>query len=179
MNFYPGRKNMFLKIKNKSRFVTVSFLLASLVTVISSASAVQEPEPDPGGDRTLTFDFTVENCSDADEPATWNPRMDSAPTTVQSGSEEEVFSVLTRLQNGVSGCDDGSMNVNGAINASFTIEPNAGEKVGDWWETIDCFPYCAASDNGEIKEIISGSYRVPLISPGSHTGTINLTWTPE
>ena len=130
---------MLLKIKNKSRFVTVSFLLASLVTVITSASAV--PEPDPyGGDRTLTFDFTVEDCSDADEPATWNPSIESAPITVQSGSAEEVFSVLTGLQNGVSGCADGSMNVNGGINASFTIEPN----VGDWWETIDCAPYCAA-----------------------------------
>jgi hypothetical protein len=163
-----------LKIKNKSRFVTVSFLLASLVTVISSASAVPEPEPEPGGERTLTFDFTVEDCSSADEPATWNPRMDSAPITVQSGSEEEVFSVLTRLQNGVSGCADGSMDVNGAINAFFEIEPN----FGDWWETIDCVPYCAASDNGVIKESISGSYRVPLTS-GSHTGTIILTWTPE
>ena len=168
---------MLLKIKNKSRFVTVSFLLASLVTVITSASA--EPEPDPGVTRTLTFDFTVEDCSDADEPATWNPSMDSAPTTVQSGSEEEVFSVLTGLENGVSGCDDGSMNVNGAIGASFTIEPNAGEKVGDWWETIDCNPYCAASDTGEIRQRISGSYRVPSIPSGSHTGTIILTWTPE
>jgi len=137
--FFPGRKVVLLKIKNKSRFVTVSFLLASLVTVISSASAVTEPEP--GGERTLTFDFTVEDCG---------------------------------LQNGVSGCDDGSMNVNGAINASFAIEPN----FGDWWETIDCAPYCAASDNGVIKESISGSYRVPLTS-GSHTGTIILTWTPE
>jgi|LakMenE01Jun11ns_1017448.scaffolds.fasta_scaffold9525309_1 hypothetical protein len=170
--FFPGRKVVLLKIKNKSRFVTVSFLLASLVTVISSASAVTEPEP--GGERTLTFDFTVEDCSDADEPATWNPSIESAPSTVQSGSAEEVFSVLTGLQNGVSGCDDGSMNVNGAINASFAIEPN----FGDWWETIDCAPYCAASDNGVIKESISGSYRVPLTS-GSHTGTIILTWTPE
>ena len=172
---------MFLKSKNKFRFVTVSFLLASLVTVITSASAVPEPEPEPGGtrSRTLTFDFTVEDCSDADEPATWNPRMDSAPTTVQSGSEEEVFSVLTRLQNGVSGCDDGSMNVNGAINASFTIEPNAGEKVGDWYETIDCFPYCDARLlDGEIRERISGSYKVPSLPSGSHTGTISLTWTP-
>ena len=160
------------KIKNKSRFVTVSFLLASLVTVISSASAV--PEPEPGGESTLTFDFTVEDCSSADEPASWNPSIESAPTTVQSGSEEEVFSVLTGLQDGVSGCDDGSMNVNGALSSSFTIEPNEG----DWWETIDCVPYCAASDNGVIKESISGSYRVPLTS-GSHTGTIVLTWTPE
>ena len=170
--FFPGRRVVLLKIKNKSRFVTVSFLLASLVTVITSASAV--PEPEPGGTRTLTFDFTVEDCSDADEPATWNPRMDSAPTTVQSGSGEEVFSVLTRLLNGVSGCDDGSMNVNGALSSSFTIEPNEG----DWWETTDCVPYCAASDNGEIRERISGTYRVPLTS-GSHTGTIILTWTPE
>lgn len=162
------------KIKNKSRFVTVSFLLASLVTVISSASAV--PEPEPGGERTLTFDFTVEvdNCSDADVPASWNPSIESAPTTVQSGSVEEVISVLTGLQNGVSGCDDGSMNVNGSLSSSFTIEPNEG----DWWETIDCVPYCAASDDGEIRERISGSYRVPLTS-GSHTGTIILTWTPE
>jgi hypothetical protein len=168
------------KIKNKSRFVTVSFLLASLVTVITSASAAPEPEPEPGGTRTrtLTFDFTVEDCSDADEPATWNPRMDSAPTTVQSPSLEEVFSVLTGLQNGVSGCADGSMNVNGAINASFTIEPNAGEKVGDWWETIDCDPYCDASYNGDIREEILGSYRVPSLISGSHTGTIILTWTP-
>jgi hypothetical protein len=173
--FFPGRRVVLLKIKNKSRFVTVSFLLASLVTVISSASAVPEPEPEPGGDRTLTFDFTVEDCSSADEPATWNPRIESAPTTVQSGSAQEVFSVLTRLENGVSGCADGSMNVNGAINASFTIEPNEG----DWWETIDCAPYCAASDNGEIRERISGSYIVPLIAPGPHTGTIILTWTPE
>ncbi len=170
---------MLLKIKNKSRFVTVSFLLASLVTVITSASAVPEPEPEPGETRTLTFDFTVEDCSDADEPATWDPSIESAPTTVQSGSAQEVFSVLTGLENGVSGCADGSMNVNGAINASFTIEPNAGEKVGDWWETIDCFPYCAASDNGEIRARISGSYIVPSLPSGSHTGTITLTWTPE
>ena len=173
--FFPGRRVVLLKIKNKSRFVTVSFLLASLVTVISSASAVPEPEPETGGDRTLTFDFTVEDCSSADEPATWNPRIESAPITVQSGSAEEVFSVLTRLQNGVSGCDDGSMDVNGAITALFTIFPNEG----DWWETIDCDPYCDASYDGEIRETISGSYRVTSLISGSHTGTINLTWTPE
>ncbi len=165
---------MLRKIKNKSRFVTVSFLLASLVTVITSASAVTEPEPEPPGTRTLTFDFTVEDCSDADEPATWNPRMDSAPTTVQSPSAEEVFSVLTGLQNGVSGCADGSMDVKGAIAASFTIEPNEG----DWYETIECSPWCEASYSGDITEEISGSYMVPSLISGSHTGTIILTWTP-
>jgi hypothetical protein len=54
-----------LKIKNKSRFVTVSFLLASLVTVISSASADTED---------LSFELTVESCG---VPADWAPLVNS------------------------------------------------------------------------------------------------------
>lgn len=56
---------MLLKIKNKSRFVTVSFLLASLVTVISSASADTED---------LSFELTVESCG---VPADWAPSVNS------------------------------------------------------------------------------------------------------
>jgi hypothetical protein len=51
-------------IKNKLRFVTVSLLFASLVTVISSASA-----------ENLDFELTVESCGDS-EPG-WEPAVNS------------------------------------------------------------------------------------------------------
>jgi hypothetical protein len=59
---------MFLKSKNKFRFVTVSFLLASLVTVISSASA------DTTEDVFIPFEVGAPvYCSDDDVPASWMP----------------------------------------------------------------------------------------------------------
>ena len=64
MNFYPGRKVMFLKIKNKFRFVSISLLLASLVTVVSSASADETGEFD--------FDLTVE-CAGTTPSGSWAP----------------------------------------------------------------------------------------------------------
>ena len=66
MNFYPGRKVVFPFIKNKFRFVTVSLLFTSLVTVVSSASAEEE---------VLNFSITVEDCTVSDTPPTWNPTI--------------------------------------------------------------------------------------------------------
>ena len=67
MNFYPGRKVMFLKIKNKFRFVSISLLLASLVTVVSSASAEETGEFD--------FDLTVE-CAGSTPSGSWAPVLE-------------------------------------------------------------------------------------------------------
>jgi hypothetical protein len=68
MNFYPGRKNMFLKIKNKFRFVSISLLLASLVTLVSSASAEETEEFD--------FQLTVE-CAGETPFGTWEPVLET------------------------------------------------------------------------------------------------------
>jgi hypothetical protein len=67
MNFYPGRKNMFLKIKNKFRFVSISLLLASLVTLVSSASA----------EGTGEFDFELNvACAAAPSSGSWAPVLE-------------------------------------------------------------------------------------------------------
>jgi hypothetical protein len=67
MNFYPGRKVVFLKLRNKFRFVSISLLLASLVTVVSSASADETGE--------FAFDLTVE-CAGFTPSGTWAPVLE-------------------------------------------------------------------------------------------------------
>jgi hypothetical protein len=79
MNFYPGRKNMFLKIKNKFRFVSISLLLASLVTLVSSASAEEETGE--------LFDFVLNvACAPEQTSASWAPVLEK----YWVGTEEAV-----------------------------------------------------------------------------------------
>ena len=82
MNFYPGRKNMFLKIKNKFRFVSISLLLASLVTLVSSASADETGE--------FYFELNVE-CAAAPSFGSWAPVLE---TYFVDSREEIVASPL-------------------------------------------------------------------------------------
>jgi hypothetical protein len=164
MNFYPGRKVMFLKIKNKFRFVSISLLLASLVTVVSSASAEEE---------VLTFSITVEDCTVSDTPPTWNPTIATGDgITVQPGSSENMVTALTGFIDGSTTCGDDSMAVNGSLASDLLITPNDG----DWWENSECLGGCVAS---EAEESVWGSYRVPAEVTGPYSGTLTLTWTPE
>ena len=77
-----GRKVVFPNIKNKFRFVTVSLMLGSLVTVISSAAATP-PDPD------LEFTLSITSCGDS--AANWSPDfesyyLDSASPTLWTGT---------------------------------------------------------------------------------------------
>ena len=164
MNFYPGRKVVFPFIKNKFRFVTVSLLFTSLVTVVSSASAEEE---------VLNFSITVEDCTVSDTPPTWNPTIATGDgITVQPGTSENMVTALTGFSDGSTTCGDDSMAVNGSLASDLLITPNDG----DWWENSECLGGCVAS---EAEESVWGSYRVPAEVTGPYSGTLTLTWTPE
>jgi hypothetical protein len=159
---------VFFIIKNKLRFVTVSLLLTSLVTVVSSASA-------EGGDVELGFSFTIPDCTVSDELPSWSPTID--PTTdgleVAPGSEYNTVTAVTGFDNGYTDCLDGSMDVNGEVVSTIDIAGGEG-----WWKDTDCPPgYCVASE-GLVS--VSGHYDVPgdaILT--TYSGTLNLTWTPE
>jgi hypothetical protein len=82
MNFYPGRKNMFLKIKNKFRFVSISLLLASLVTLVSSASA--------DGTGEYYFDLNVECAAESPSSGSWAPLLEKYSVDLIDGPPVEA-----------------------------------------------------------------------------------------
>ena len=150
-------------IKNKFRFVTVSLLLTSLVTIVSSASAESEE---------LGFSFEIPVCTVPDEPPVWSPTID--PTTdgltVERGTTRNTVTVLTRFENGYSECAGGSLDVNGTVLMDIVI---AG---GESWVTdTDCgLGYCMASDS---LVSLSGYFDVPSnATRTTYSGTLTLTW---
>jgi len=160
------RKIVFPNIKNKFRFVTVSLLLASLVTVISSASALTEPEP---------FSFTVTNCTEGDDLASWSPSIDPALTdeTVEAGDTGNVY-VVTGFENGMSGCDYTPILVDGRVTSTLVI---TGVEALDWNILSACSAGCDADDT---VFGISGTYVVPTSTPGEtiFSGVFTLIWAP-
>ena len=159
MNFYPGRRVVLLKIKNKSRFVTVSFLLASLVTV-SSASAEE---------AGMDFSFTVQDCTD--NAATWSPQIQNDGLTVDPGSENNAITASTGFANGTP-CGANSMEVNGTVDSNLVIDADGGINLDS-----EClFDSCLASED---LVSVSGYYDVPMDAVGTYSGRLTLTWTPE
>jgi hypothetical protein len=148
-----------LKIKNKSRFVTVSFLLASLVTV-SSASAE---------DAGMDFSFTVQDCTA--NAATWSPQIQNDGLTVYPGSRNNEITAVTGFANGTP-CGANSLEVNGSV--ASTLEISA---PGMWALNSDCvLGSCTASED---LVSVSGYYDVPSDAVGVYSGRLTLTWTPS
>jgi hypothetical protein len=171
-----GRKVVFPNIKNKFRFVTVSFLLAIMATAISSASAA--PDPDD-----LSFDLSISAC--ANSAADWAPAFreyqinESAvqewygltPILAQQGDRVTIFTNL----NWTLGSDDCgatlAVNQTGTFSAEFvgldgtyfptstTMSPASDTEVSNYFD----IPDNAAITNGEIN-LVEATYR--------------LTWTP-
>ena len=152
---------MFPNIKNKFRFVTVSLLLASFVTVISSASA-----------EDVDFSFEVTDCTLADMPASWLPSLDPSSDSVVDPGFNGTVIALTGFSDGSTDCGDGSMDVTGLVDSSLTIA--GGES---WITNTDC----GAGGCTAISSLtsVSGYYDVPLEAVGGiYNGTLTLTWTP-
>jgi len=162
-----GRKVVFPNIKNKFRFVTVSLLLASLVTVISNASAAPDPDVD------LPFNFSVTDCSDSDTDPDWSPTIDSmlTDTSVEVGETGGV-SVIYSFLDGMTSCmDPGYLDhlVGGNVSTSLVI---TGES---WGASTECDESCGVT-TADIG--VSGTYTVPSDAGGPYSGVFSLTWTP-
>ena len=179
---------MFSDIKNKFRFFTVSFLLASLVTVVSSASAEETPNPCLGeggdGDCDLGFDVQVTSCTDGDVPAFWEPSIDVGSTSISvaAGGTGDVV-VLTGLTDGYLGCDDERGDVTGFIDSTFIINnPDPTKDLLDVSRltTPSCaVPSCnARTSSGPLPSLTWTFYLDPLAESGNYNGDITLTWTP-
>jgi len=135
-------------------------LLASLVTVISSASAE---------DAGMDFSFTVQDCTA--NAATWSPTIQNDGLTVYPGSENNEITAETGFANGTP-CGANSMEVNG--NVASTLEITGGEM---WTLSSDCvFGSCTASED---LVSVSGYYDVPSDAVGVYSGRLTLTWTPS
>jgi hypothetical protein len=167
MNFYPGRKNMFLKIKNKFRFVTVSFLLASLVTMISSASADDTTQD-------VFFPFEVEaplppECSYDDVPATWMPENATGALVVNPGDSVTVR-VDPNFEHGITNCPDYSLDTTGYVTSTLTVPEG-------WTSSTECHPENPCTADPEEREI-DGYFTVPLNAElrNNYVATFTLTW---
>jgi hypothetical protein len=166
MSFYPGRKVMFLKSKNKFRFVTVSFLLASLVTVISSASA------DTTEDVFIPFEVEAPvDCSDDDVPASWMPENISGAIVVNPGDSVTV-SVNPNFENGITDCPGSSLLLTGYVISTLTVPDG-------WTSSTECYVegpvVCTAALE---EEDVEGYFTVPLGADlrNDYVATFSLTW---
>jgi hypothetical protein len=184
-----GRKVVFPNIKNKFRFVTVSLLLASLVTVVSGASA--EPDPDFISPRTgsdLAFTVDVTSCSEGGFFAYWTPSITSdLRVEVEAGGSSTV-TALTGLTDGVTNCVDELRNVSGYVDGTLSItNPDpSGPAILDpdpmSVPQMTCGPGCAARDmgSGDLLDSVTMTFDVnPLAVSGNYPGVITLTWTPD
>ncbi len=156
---------MFLKSKNKFRFVTVSFLLASLVTVISSASA------DTSEDVFIPFEVgDPVDCSDDDVPASWAPENISGELVVNPGDSVTV-SVDPNFEHGITECPGSSLNTTGYVISTLTVPD-------DWTSSTECHPgtdHCTADPE---ERDIEGYFTVPLDAElrNDYVATFSLTW---
>lgn len=149
---------MFFNIKDKFRFVTVSLLLGSLVTVISSASA-----------ESILFDIDVTECTETDS-ADWSPSVDDVDV---NAGDSGTATVTTGFTDGTSVCG-GELPVDGTVSASLSISD--GLVPMDWIITTECSASCAAS---EARTEIDGTFDVPLAADaGLYSGTFTVLWFP-
>lgn len=156
---------MLLKIKNKSRFVTVSFLLASLFTVISSASA------DTTEDVFIPFEVEAPvDCSDDDVPASWMPENISGAIVVNPGDSVTV-SVNPNFENGFTDCPGSSLDLTGYVISTLTVPDG-------WTSSTECRlggPVECTAALGE--EDVEGYFTVPSgAALGDYMATFILTW---
>ena len=149
-------------IKNKLRFVSVFLLLASLVTVVSSASA----EPEPAG---MDFSFNVQDCTA--NAAIWSPQIQNDGQNVYPGSTNNTITAITGFVNGTP-CGGNSMEVNGTVDSNLEIDAGGGINL----DSQCLFDSCLASVD---LESVSGYYDVPMDAVGTYSGRLTLTWTPE
>ena len=159
---------MFLKSKNKFRFVTVSFLLASLVTVISSASA------DTTEDVFIPFEVEAPvDCSDDDVPASWMPENISGAIVVNPGDSVTV-SVNPNFENGITDCPGSSVPLTGYVISTLTVPDG-------WTPSTECYVggpvVCTAALE---EEDVEGYFTVPLGADlrNDYVATFSLTWIP-
>ena len=156
---------MFLKSKNKFRFVTVSFLLASLVTVISSASA------DTTEDVFIPFEVeSPVDCSDDDVPASWMPENISGAIVVNPGDSVTVR-VNPNFEHGITDCPGSSLNTTGYVISTLTVPDG-------WISSTECHPdtdHCIADP---MEEDVEGSFTVPSDAElrNDYIATFSLTW---
>ncbi len=152
---------MFFNIKDKFRFVTVSLLLGSLVTVISSASA---------DTQIIDFDIDVTECTETGF-ASWSPSV--ADVLVNAGDVAATATVTTGFTDGISVCG-GTLPVDGTVSASLSIS-RASIPVTDWNIAVtECSASCAAS--AALTEIDAG-FDVPLdADDGLYSGTFTVNW---
>ena len=179
INFYPGRKVVFLKIKNKFRFVSISLLLASLVTVVSSASADETGE--------FAFDLTVE-CAGSTPSGSWAPVLEkwsisgvdnivsfpsgylpAFPISARPGQTVEI-QIFLNWEDGTD-CSGTTVPVTGEFSGIFVGLPTgyANDSSGLIVEEVGYAPDTEINDFFDIpvdapNDVISGSYQ--------------LTWTP-
>jgi hypothetical protein len=162
---------MFLKSKNKFRFVTVSFLLASLVTVISSASADTED---------LVFEFTVESCG---VPADWTPSINSyLVNDVLSGVDGPIYftakpGATVEMEIGLYWTDgfvdcDSPQSPTGNVTGVFKGLP-AGFFNDESFTIVSETVFAGASTINDYFDIPSEALAETV------TGSYELTWTPE
>ena len=157
---------MFLKSKNKFRFVTVSFLLASLVTVISSASA------DTTEDLFIPFEVEAPvDCSDDDVPASWMPENISGAIVVNPGDSVTV-SVNPNFEHGITDCPGSSLLLTGYVISTLTVPDG-------WTSSTECYiegpVVCTAALE---EEDVEGYFTVPLGADlrNDYVATFSLTW---
>ncbi len=167
------RKIVFPNIKNKFRFVTVSLLLASLVTVISSASAT--PDPDD-----LGFSLNVAACENRGaewEPAFTEYRINTSPgepwigdvpISTRQGDTVEI-TVALNWDPGTDDCGESfGVGPTGTYDAAFVFP----------------FDYLVLSSTSTVggstgETFDSNSFDLPTDTPvGIGLVTYQLTWTP-
>jgi hypothetical protein len=173
-----GRKVVFPNIKNKFRFVTVSLMLGSLVTVISSAAATP-PDPD------LEFTLSVTSCGDS--AADWSPDFESyylhgesptlwtgtTPISAPQGSSVN-FTVDLGWIDGSTDCGMMILNPTGSVTGIFDgLPPSFITQV------------LGASISAPFMSTITDYFTIPddaLITDNDLNlpveGTYELTWTP-
>ena len=134
-------------IENKLRFVSVFLLLASLVTVVSSASA------DEYGEVEIPFTVALDDCGAEDELATWSPINATGDLLVYPGDAVTVVADPQFLD-GYTNCSDYSLDATGYVTSDIELP------IG-WTGTVECDneePRCQA-DPGEHE--IEAFFTVP------------------
>ena len=176
MSFYPGSKVVFLKLKNKFRFVSISLLLASLVTVVSSASADETGE--------FAFDLTVE-CAGSTPSGSWAPVLEkwsvgmgdnivtfpsgyspAFPISARPGQTVEI-QILLNWSNGTD-CSGTTVPATGEVRGIFVglptgyrnhISGSIVEEVGNAPDA-EINDFFDIPDDAALNEGISGSYEL-------------------
>ena len=156
---------MFLKSIHKFRLVTVSFLLAGVVTAISIASA------DTTEDVFIPFEVEAPvYCSDDDVPASWMPENISGELVVYPGDYVTV-TVNPNFEHGITDCPD-PLYTTGYVISTLTVPD-------DWTSDTECHPdttHCLADP---MEQELQGSFTVPSNAElGDYAATFSLTWIP-